>query len=383
MKSGLQRVIIPVAIFIFCFQSLQAQVKITEKLHLIGDIRFGYFVNETNTRSDDHVSDHEVMFRPRIGFRYRFNKIVEFTARYAGRFTTDNIEFNPGLSTTSENNNGLRMGELAFDQLFLQFSHPNDKITARIGRFQTGFSLPGVITKSIVRVDSPNMNVQWTDGVHLKGILSEEWQADLITQFHFFNAPSNTHRRPLEVNGDHLFLTLLGSLRKSHHHPLFKWTRLNMVLIPDGILQHNGDRKAYISAGVQNVIGMKVDSKRTLEIGKELNYSFKKPSNQTAGIARPAPDKTAGIGAHLSTTIYQILPNQNLGVVLAWTGGAQLTSSDFSNNQWTWEIRHSFDITNHLELETRIRQRGDIKSMAGSLQKENEFVPYIRMTYRL
>jgi len=72
-----------------------------------------------------------------------------------------------------------------------------------------------------------------------------------------------------------------------------------------------------------------------------------------------------------------------LGVVLAWTGGAQLTSSDFSNNQWTWEIRHSFDITNHLELETRIRQRGDIKSMAGSLQKENEFVPYIRMTYRL
>ena len=385
MKSGLQRIFISAAIFMFFFQSLQAQVKITDKLHLTGDFRFGYFIEESTTRADENASDHEIMFRSRVGFRYSFNQIFEFNVRYAGRFTSDDVEFNPGLSTTSENNNGLRLGELAFDRLFLKFSHPVRDLTARVGRFQTGFPLPGAITKSIVRMDSPNMNVQWTDGIHITGSLFEKWQADLITQFHFFNAPSNSHRTPLDVNGDHLFLTLFGSLKKSYQHPLFKWSRLNFIMIPDGILQLNGDRKDYFSAGIQNVISMNPDpdSEKTLEIGTDLNYSFRRPLNQDAGIARLPLEKTDGLGAQLSATLYQFASNQDLGIMFAWTGGAQLTSSDFSNNQWTWEIRHSFDITPSLELETRMRQRGDIKSMAGSLKKENEFVPYIRITYRL
>jgi len=93
-------------------------------------------------------------------------------------------------------------------------------------------------------------------------------------------------------------------------------------------------------------------------------------------------DKAGGFGAQQSINFYEFAKNQDMAMILAYTQGAQLTSSDFAENQWTWEVRYAYHLPYNLKLEARIRQRGDIKKHTDTPSKENEFVPYIRMTYK-
>lgn len=83
-----------------------------------------------------------------------------------------------------------------------------------------------------------------------------------------------------------------------------------------------------------------------------------------------------------SFSLLDFAQNQDLGMILAYTEAAQLTSSDYAANQWTWEIRYTYHLPHDLTLEARVRQRGDIKKLVSRSSKENEFVPYIRLTYR-
>lgn len=377
MNSNLQRIFISVAIVMLQMQYVSAQSSSSEKVHLIGDVRFGYFVRETNTRTDNHESDHDFRLRTRLGIEWQLHKNIGFTARYAGRFTSDDFSFDPGLSTTSENNKGLRLGEMAFDKAYFSIQNDSKNLIAKAGRFQTNYALPGVINKSLIRLDSPNTDIQWTDGLFLSGLIQEKWQANLIAQMHLFRAPSNSFRSPLELNGSGLFVTLFGSIKRNFDHTFFNWSRLNITYTPNGLRNSSGERKSYIATSTQATgnIG-------NFEIATELGYSFNRPLNSDVGLNNNPNKKTGGFGVQQSFSLLDFAKNQDLGMILAYTEAAQLTSSDYAENQWTWEVRYTYRLPHDLTLEARIRQRGDIKKQVSRSSKENEFVPYIRLTYR-
>jgi len=251
MKFSLRRVFISAAIVMLQIQYVSAQNSSGGRIHLSGDIRFGYFVRETNTRADNHESDHDFRLRTRMGIEWRVHKNIHFAARYSGRFTSDDFSLDPGLSTTSQNNQGLRLGEMAFDKAYFSIQNDSKNLIVKAGRFQTNYTLPGVINKTLIRVDSPNTDIQWTDGLFLSGLFKQKWQAGLIAQMHLFRAPSNSFRPPLDLNGNGLFVTLFGSIKRNLDHVFFNWSQFNITYTPNGLLNSSGERKSYIATSAQ------------------------------------------------------------------------------------------------------------------------------------
>lgn len=143
------------------------------------------------------------------------------------------------------------MGEGAFDQ-FSASVRFSDRLGLKAGRFQTGFTLDGVIKNSILRQDSPNTDISWTDGLHLTAKLNTGWTSDLIIQSHLPNASTNVFWYPLVPDRSDIPVTFFGSIKKEFGRGVLSSLTLNITYSPDALLTDlKGNKTGYVAASIK------------------------------------------------------------------------------------------------------------------------------------
>lgn len=371
-------------ILIQSLTTIDAQVSLTDsdRLFLTGDIRAGYFGLMGENRDGSEVDIHEIRNRSRIGIRYTPDDRMTIQVRYAYRITSRDLQLDPGLHTTAPGNGGLKLGEAAFDEVYLQYLFSN-RLTAKIGRFQTGYGLGGVISNAIIRNDSPNTDVGWTDGLLLVFKPDPMWSADLILQWHHKNAPSNTFRYPLEIDGAGTPFTFFSSVKRTFEDKTIRFTGFDITYSPDALIRSvDGSRGDYLAASVKTQMGWSLPANRTLLWGSELAYSFIRPDETVTGLNNQTGEKAGGLGFQTNLSIIDLFDNHNLGFIGAVLQPSLLTSADYWNNLLLLEVRHTYRFNHRLSAETRLRYRGDHKTLSDADQKRWQIFPYARLTYR-
>jgi hypothetical protein len=383
-KSGRWCPVLFIVILFLPALKLNAQIPLTDnqKLFLTGDIRTGYFGITGQNRDGSSADFHEIRNRTRIGIRYLPHERVIIQTRYAIRVNSRDFELKPGLHTSRPGNGGLMMGEGAFDEAYLQYAF-SDRFTTRIGRFQASYAIGGVISNAIIRNDSPNVDVEWTDGALFAFIPAAGWSTDLVVQWHHKNAPSNTYRNPLDINNTDTPFTFFTHIRKSFKDNVIRYAALDVIYSPDALIKTtDGNRGDYLAAAVKTQLGWELPSSRTLLWGGEIAYSFNRPDETVVRMGTTDGKKAGGLGFQTNLSIQNLFEGHNLGFIAAILEPSLLTSTSYWNNLLLIEIRHTCRLTGRLSAETRLRYRGDHKQLAGVDQKRWQIFPYARLTYR-
>ncbi|MFU8859262.1 MAG: hypothetical protein ACNA8K_02455 [Cyclonatronaceae bacterium] len=376
--------VIVIVILLINATALKAQIPLTDnqKLFLTGDIRTGYFGIIGENRDGSSADFHEIRNRSRIGIRYTPHKRVTFQVRYAIRVNSRDLELKPGLHTTEPGNGGLLMGEGAFDEGYLHIAF-SDRFSTRIGRFQASYAIGGVISNAIIRNDSPNVDVEWTDGALIAFIPATGWNADLVVQWHHKNAPSNTYRSPMDMDNSDTPFTFFSHIRKSFKDNVIRYAALDVIYSPDALIKTTaGNRGNYSAAALKTQLGWDLSSSRSLLWGGEIAYSLNRPDETVVRMGNTDGKKAGGLGFQTNLSIQNLLEGHNLGFIAAILEPSLLTSADYWNNTLLFEVRHTYRFTERLSAETRLRYRGDHRQLSGADQKRWQLFPYARLTYR-
>lgn len=366
------------------FANADAQIAIdkNENLFLIGDVRFGYFSQMGEQRDGSNLNVHEMRLRSRTGLRFNIHENVYLRARYAFRMNSRDIDLDPALHTSAPGNGGLKMGEGAFDEAYINVE-ASDYFSFRMGRFQTSYSVPGVISNSIQRHDSPNTDVAWTDGILLSLKPAQQWSADFILQYHYHNPPTNVFRSPTQITTDDSPVTLFTSVTRSIENRAIEYVALDINYTPDALIENaSGNRIDYFATSLKSRLSWDIKNGRELQWGGEFAYSFNRPEKDMVGFTNTNGDKAGGFGFQSNVSIRNLFENQHLGFIAATLEPSLLTSSDYWNNILLLEVRHQYVFNSRLSAETRIRYRGDLKKLDTFNQKRWQIFPYARLTYR-
>lgn len=375
--------------FMFCMSlpvnTALAQITLnkSETLFLIGDQRFGYFSQVGKQRDGSDLNMHELRLRSRTGLRFIIHENVYLQARYAFRMTSREIDLNPGFHTSASGNGGLNMGEGAFDEAYINIS-ASDRFSFQIGRFQTNYSVPGVISNGILRHDSPNTDVAWTDGVLLRMNPAQQWSADFIIQYHYHKPPTNVFRSPIQITTDDTPVTFFTSVTRKIEDRAIEYIAFDINYSPDALIENSsGDRADYLAASFKSRLSWDIGTGRELLWGGEFAYSFIRPEKQMVGFINTDGDKAGGFGFQSNLSIRNLFKNHHLGFIAATLESSLLTSADYWNNILLFEVRHQYVFNTRLTAETRIRYRGDLKQLDTAVNKRWQIFPYARLTYRL
>ena len=352
-------------------------------IRLIGDIRTGYIGFVGEQRNGDRLSRHELRNRTRVGFELTLSRNVLFNMRYAGRISTYDFHFNPGLHTTAAGNNGLLLGEGAFDQFYVS-TQLNEWLSVKAGRFQTSFTLDGNIKNSILRQDSPNTDISWTDGLHFKARATPSITADLVLQSHIANPTTNVFRKPLDIPSSDVPITLFLNLKKDIGQGFLNSFAINLTYTPDAlIMSSDGRRSGYFAASIKPQLRKVFSSGRKLLFGTELAYSFKRPNRDVFGFTENGGGHAGGFGFQSTLTLMDVLKGQHLGVMATMIGPSLLTSSAFWNNLLLFEVRHSIKLGRKISSDLRLRYRADLETLNPELNNRRwQLYPFARVTYK-
>lgn len=360
---------------------VSAQISLTDHLAIYGDIRFGYYGQVRNELDGSRIQRHELRLRTRTGLVWKISDRLETRIRYAGRFSSIDPEFRPGLTTTAVRNNGLNMGELAFDEAYLSFAY-SGKTLFKAGRFTTQYTLPGVIGNAIIRNDAPSTDLQWTDGLFVSHQFETGWKADIIAQVHYGNWSTNTVRFPLDYSSENSWLTLFSSVSRSARSGRLRLLGMEATFSPNALRVDAVTRDHYSVVSGKVALGWETENAGDIIWGFEAAWSIVRPYKNWLGFDGHAGEKAGGTGFQTNLSFVDFIASHSIGFIFAVLEPSFLTSEDYWNNIVLAEIRHVWRINDRLSTETRMRFRGDLHKYTNAIQKRGELIPYARLTYR-
>lgn len=356
------------------------QIRIADGLELHGNVRFGYFGQHRSDRNITRVDKHELRLRARVGLAWRPTDFLQFRVRYAWRFTSDEAAFDPGWTTTDVRNNGLRMGQTGFDEAFVRLDFfPGSYL--RLGRFQTQYTLPGVIGNGLLRNDSPNTDVQWTDGLMLSHAVAPGMKADIVVQTHFGKWPTNTQRAPLDFSGDGSRVTVFASLERTRRDALLRLVSIDATVSPNALIVRSDERGHYVAIASRTALGWQTESVGDVVWGVEAAYSLVRPYAESMALA--GDGRVGGLGLQSTLSFLDFAPGHSIGFAGALVEPALLTSEDYWNNSTMAEVRYSVRLSARVSAQARVRHRADLHRLTTAGRRRAEFITYARITYSL
>lgn len=348
-----------------------------------GDLRGGYFASETTDRADRKSDNDAFNARLRVALERRFSERWLFRTRAAGRFSTDQDGSRAYLRGYAPTRTGIGFGDVTLDEAYLHYTAPDDGLRLRVGRFQTQFALPGVASKGLDRNDSPNIDVNWTDGVHLDVPVAGDWRGHLIAEHRHRRGSGGVTRSPLDFSDGDSRVSLLGGLKNDSawgpiDHRMVSLSWMPASLASEGL--GSPAREDYLTANtrVSATWPLREDGLR-LVAGLEAGYAFNTARGSVAGTGQAGD--TDGLAWQAAASLYDIAPGHNLGMVYARTGAGWLISPDFRANDRLAEIRYQRRFNKTTSLEARIRERREMEHPAGT-QARVEHDLYVRITHK-
>ncbi len=345
-----------------------------------GDVRGGYYASRTENRNGSVTKARDVRLRIRAGVRAGLSEKWRGNIRFAGRYSDEQEKTRFRLR---DYNNARTFGESTLDMANVIYI-PNDAWSITIGRMQTKFELEGVAKKSLDRNDSPNVDIDFTDGVHLLRNHVSGWQTHVILQHNPKEGTTNVTRGPLNFSDNGTRTMLFFGLENKKSKGVFVQRGVDITVIPNALLVNgstSGPRDDYLGVVGRVALQWPLGEKNKHFLwGGEFGYAPN--TSQKTALKIGGTEKADGYAWQTSFNFMNFEPGHSIGLVLAQADGGWLISPDFRENEKLTEIRYKWVISKRLRLETRVRQRKELEKRTTALQKRDAKDLYVRLTYK-
>ena len=167
-----------------------ADIPLSSTVDFIGDLRAGYYSAQRDDRDATEEEHDQFIGRVRGGLSWKPSAQLSGTVRLAGRYSTRDNNPHFEIFESIPDTDGLRAGDSTVDELFIKYS-PSSRWEVSIGRLQTAFELAGIAGGSLDRSDSPDTDITWTDGAHIRYAGNAGWNWHLILQYNASGGATN------------------------------------------------------------------------------------------------------------------------------------------------------------------------------------------------
>ncbi len=362
-------------IMLFGLLPLAVAAADSQSLATGGDFRFGYYGSETDRRDGTHSSDRSGRARLRYGFKAPLNDYWSGQLRFAGRYATD--QTGTGFAFV-DYNNARSFGQSTFD--IAQLRYRTADLDIRFGRLQTKFELEGVAKKSLDRNDSPNMDIDFTDGIAVTRNGVSGWDSHFILQHNPAQGSTNVTRGPLDFAAPGTAATVFFALEKKDKSGPWRQRGIDLTYIPNALIYDGSNRADYIGLVGRAARQWFLAGGSKFLLGMEAGYAPTTP--QKSEINTGGTERAGGLAWQTSFNWSSFAPRHSLGLVLGEAQGGWLLSPDFPNNTRLVELRHRYRINKHMRLESRIRNRVEIEKQTTAVGKNDGGDFYMRFTWK-
>ncbi|GAA4406919.1 hypothetical protein [Quisquiliibacterium transsilvanicum] len=347
------------------------------------DVRLGYFAREREDRDGARSDSDDWRIRIRPGALWQITPELSAKARVAGRYSTDDSNRNHSRFFTSiPASDGLRFGDSTFDEFYLRYK-PGDSWDVRVGRMQTSFELEGVAKKSLSRNDSPNTDITWTDGIHVRYADAAGWNYHAILQRSEDEGPTTVRRSPLAFTRSASHLTYYAGMEKKDPKGRILQLGWDLTYIPDA-LRVDGSATGRIDdhLGITGRLALQWPMAGNMRFVWAGEAGFAPDTPTKAALRLPGSGDASGLAFQTSVNLVDFAPGHSVGLVYGQAGGGWLLSPDFGNNQELLELRYQWRLSAAQSIEARIRTRRDLEQLMDTSQRRVDDDIYVRYTHR-
>lgn len=348
-----------------------------------GDLRAGWFASERTARDGAGTDDDAFNARLRLAVAHGLGERWQARTRLAGRFSSAQDGSAVYLRAYAPTRTGAAFGDVTLDEAYLGYQAPDDGLRLKLGRFQTSFTLPGVAAKGLDRNDSPNTDINWTDGVHLDMPVAGGWRGHVIGQYRHRKGSGGVAHAPLDFSDrDSRTTVFLGLENRQRLGPVIQ-RMVSMTWMPDSLADHglaDPSRRDYttIDARIAAEWPLREGGPR-LVAGVEAGYALAAPLDAVSGTG--GYGDTGNLAWQVQASIRDIAPRHHVGVVAGQVAAGWLLSPDHRPNDRLAEIAYQWQFRPETSLEARFRERRELEHPAGTRARVDRDV-YLRMTHR-
>jgi len=349
-----------------------------------GDIRGGYFSADRDDRNGSTNKTDEGRLRLRVGVSSKITNSLKAKVRFAGRYSTDDRNDNHfQIFESIPSGDGLRRGDSTLDEIYLNNKFSNG-VSLTVGRMQTKLELDGVAKKSLDRNDSPNTDINWTDGLYLKYPVKDGWKLHAIMQYNPASGSTELRRSPLNFSDSDSRISYFAALEKKSKTGLWAQRGIDITYLP-AALQKDGSAAGRIEdywavvgrVAVRWPLGK---SGSAFMLGGEAGFASEAPTKAAAGL--PGAGDAGKNAFQVTFNWLNFVPKHSVGLVLGQADAGWLLSPDFRNNTDLAELRYKWVVAKKQKFEARIRRREDSELKTGAIKKREDVDLYLRYTYK-
>jgi hypothetical protein len=348
-----------------------------------GDLRAGYFDAEVEQRDASTDNNEEVIARIRYGVNFGFTEHARLKARLATTCSDSSCNPNFDVSSTPANGDATDEGDIVLDELYLDFFQ-RGRFDVALGRMQTRLATHGgVFVSSLTRLTSPNVAINWTDGLALRYITDHGWNSHAILQYNDSKGSSTLARSPLDFEADNSRVSGFYSLENRKTWGPFIQRAVDITYMPSALLKE-GDR-AGPTEDYWTVVGRfatqwpQNPSADSLVISGELGYAPETPTEQA--VSTGTNGDVDGLAWHLEASWMNFKPGHSIGVNYGYTSAGWLLSPSYRANEDAVTLRYHWRPIRRLQLEAQARWREDNEPLLNTEQKRDTFDWRIRLTW--
>jgi hypothetical protein len=348
---------------------------------VVGDLRGGFYGSRTENRNATVTEARDVRVRARVGLESDIDEQWRGTVRFAGHYSDEETSRRFSLH---EYNDSRAFGQSTLDIANVEYT-PDPQWALTLGRMQTKFELEGVAKKSLDRNDSPNVDIDFTDGLQVVRKMDGGWRWTGIVQHNPARGSTNVTRRPLDFADSSTRQTLFLAAESKQAAGAFVQRGVGLTVIPDGLLvtgAAGGPREDYYGlVGRMALRWPEVDRGMRFLWAVELGYAPNTP--QQSALKLDGSERIGGTAWQTSFNLFDLQPGHSIGVVLGEAEGGWLLSPDFRENERLTELRYQWKLSKSLSLETRVRERVELDKQTTATQRREDTDYYVRLTYKL
>ena len=348
-----------------------------------GDLRAGYFASERTARDSTESDQDAFNVRLRLAFEQGIGEGWTMRTRAAGRFSTEQDGTDVYLRSYASTRTGTAFGDITLDEAYLGYQAPEDGLRLRVGRFQTGFAVPGVASKSLDRNDSPNTDVNWTDGVHLELPVTGGWRSHLIGQYRNPKGSGGVAYAPLDFSDSISRTTLFLGLENKHQWGPIMQRMLSLTWMPDSLADRglaDPSRKDYVTIDTRIAAEWPLGTGGSrLVTATEIGYSIETPQDAVTGTG--GTGNAGGLAWQVQASVYDFVPKHHIGVAVGSADAGWLISPDYRPNNEAVEIRYQWQFLKKTSMEARVRERRELEHPTGTRAQVDRDL-YIRLTHK-
>src|SRR3546814_5827308 len=202
------------------------------------------------------------------------------------------------------------------DEAYLGYQAPDNGLRLKVGRFQTAFAVPGVASKGLDRNDSPNIDINWTDGVHLDMPIADGWRGHVIGQCRHRKGSGDVAHAPLHFSDPGSRGTVfLGLGNRQRLGPVTQRMR-SLTWMPDSLADQglgSPSREDYVAVGARIAAEWPLrEGGPRFVAGAEIGYALETPRDTAVGTG--GSGDAGGLAWQLQASVYDFAPNNHIGV---------------------------------------------------------------------